>query len=97
MNKGYQQLEKCPVRDIMKVANPQKSIQGKNVLVYISGYLLTYFLIDISETCIATFHKEFLLEDTELLVLEWIRSKNYRISGCLKIPTMAFSNFCMKF
>ena len=65
-NKKVPNSLKCPVKVILKVANPQMSIPEKNVAAYISRCLLIMYAIDICEACLGTFQQEFLLKSTEL-------------------------------
>ena len=78
---------------LLKLAIPAPSLEKKNVVAYMAGYLIRRHPINNCDECRETLLYDTLPEPSPVSEYELIRSKTYKDSGALIYPSTIFSHF----
>ena len=89
----YQHHKNIESTQLLKVAIPAPSLEKKNVVAYMAGYLIRRYPINNCDECHDRLLYDTLPEPSSASEYELLRSKTYKDMGALIYPTNVFSNF----
>ena len=78
---------------LLKVAIPAPSLEKKNVIAYMGGYLIRRYPIDNCHECHDRLLIDTLPEPSPMSQYELLRNKTYKDNGALIYPSAVFSKF----